>query len=79
MLEIILQIIDDHMTQPSTDQHAEKYAEHEVVEVLFEKSLQTREFRSENILFGDPIEEKISREKCDEIEYAIPVNIERTK
>jgi hypothetical protein len=68
MLEIIVQIIDDHMTKSSSHQHSQKYANHEVIEMLLEKRLQAGKFCSEYILFRDPIEKKISRQKSDEVE-----------
>jgi len=47
--------------------------------MFLEKGLQTGKSLSEYIFFGDPIEKKISRQKSDEIEDAVSVDIKRTK
>jgi hypothetical protein len=78
MLEIIAEIIDNHMTQSSSDKDTQKYANHKVIEMILEKSLQTRKFHSEYIFFGDPREEKISAYESDEIKYPVSIDIERT-
>ncbi len=78
MLQIITEIVDDHMSQSSSDEDTQKYANHEVIEMILEKGLQTGKFRSEYIFFDDPRKEKISYHKCDEIEYSVSIDIERT-
>lgn len=78
MLEIMLQIVDNHMSESTSQQYAEEYVKHKIVEMFFKKCLQTGESLSEYIFFADPIEKEISRQKCYDIEYPIPIDINRS-
>lgn len=76
MLEIMLQIVDDYMPQSASQQYAEKDAQHEVVEMVLEKYLQTRKMCSEDILFYDPMKKQIPYSERDEIENAVSIDIQ---
>jgi len=78
MLDIIMKVIDDHMTESSSEKDAEEYADDQVVEIFLQKGLQTWKSLSEYILFGYPIEEEIAYDKSDEIEDPVSIDIKRT-
>lgn len=73
-----MQVIDNHMTESSSEKNAEEYADDQVIEILFQEGLQVRECLSEYILFGYPIEEEIAYDKSDEIEDPVSIDIKRT-
>jgi hypothetical protein len=64
------------MSQSPSDQYTEKYEQHEVVQMFFEKRLQTWKGLSEYIFFGNSKKKKIAYKKCDEIEYAVSIDID---
>lgn len=78
MLEVIVEIIDYNMSQSSSYEDAQEYAKHHIIKILLEKGLHTGKRLSENILFGDPIEKKISCQKRYDVEYPVSIDIERT-
>ena len=73
-----MKVIDDHMTESSSEKDAEEYADDQVVEIFLQKGLQTWKSLSEYILFGYPIEEEIAYDKSDEIEDPVSIDIKRT-
>lgn len=79
MLEIILEIINNYVAQSSSHEYTQKHTKNKVINILLEKCLHTREFVSEYIFFGKSMEKKIARQKCDEIEDTISINIDWTE
>jgi len=76
MLEIISKIIKKHLTQSSSEQNPQENSKHEIIQMFLEKILQTWESLSEYILFGNSKKKKIAHKKCDEIEYAVSIDID---
>ena len=73
-----MKVIDDHMTESSSEKDAEEYADDQVVEIFLQKGLQTWKSLSEYILFGNPINKEISYDKRNEVEDAVSIDIKRT-
>lgn len=75
MLEIIREIIDNHVSQSSSYQYTEENEEYKVVEIFLEKCLQSGELFSEYIFFAYPMKKKIRCQECNDIENAVSIDI----